>query len=121
MSITKLFLFTKDTDASATEQGFHYQKLKTLKTWLENRVKEVDDVIYCDYEDDIIERNIEQGKSKFRQVKLYSSNFSFSKEEIQKSLAHFFMLFVKGDYMFDDVSFFFETNSGVAKEMRGND
>lgn len=121
MSITKLFLFTKDTDASATEQGFHYQKLKTLKTWLENRVKEVDDVIYCDYEDDIFERNIEQGKSKFRQVKLYSSNFSFSKEEIQKSLAHFFMLFVKGDYMFDDVSFLFETNSGVAKETRGND
>jgi hypothetical protein len=121
MSITKLFLFTKDTDASATEQGFHYQKLKTLKTWLENRVNEVDDVIYCDYEDDIFQRNIEQGKSKFRQVKLYSSNFSFSKEEIQKSLAHFFMLFVKGDYMFDDVSFLFETNSGVAKETRGND
>ncbi len=70
MSITKLFLFTKDTDASATEQGFLYQKLKTLKTWVENRVNEVDDVIYCDYEDDIFERNIEQGKSKFRQVKL---------------------------------------------------
>lgn len=121
MSITKLFLFTKDTDASATEQGFYYQKLKTLKTWLENRIKEVDDVIYCDYEDDIFERNIKEGKSKFRQVKLYSTNFSFSKEEIQKSLAHFFMLFVKGDYMFDDASFLFETNSGVAKETRGND
>lgn len=121
MSITKLFLFTKDTDASATEQGFHYQKLKTLKTWLDNRVNEVNDVIYCDYEDDIFERNIEQGKSKFRQVKLYSSNFSFSKEEIQKSVAHFFMLFVKGDYMFDEVSFLFETNSSIAKETRGND
>lgn len=121
MSITKLFLFTKDTDASATEQGFHYQKLKTLKTWLENRINEVDDIIYCDYEDDIFERNIEQGKSKFRQIKLYSSNFSFSKEEIQKSVAHFFMLFVKGDYMFDEVSFLFETNSGIAKETRGND
>lgn len=88
---------------------------------MENRVNEVEDIIYCDYEDDIFERNIEQGKSKFRQIKLYSSNFSFSKEEIQKSLAHFFMLFVKGDYMFDDVSFLFETNSGVAKEIRGND
>jgi hypothetical protein len=121
MSITKLFLFTKDTDASATEQGFHYQKLKMLKTWLENRVNEVDDVIFCDYEDDIFERNIEKGKSKFRQVKLYSTNFSFSKEEIQKSLAHFFMLFVKGDYMFDEVTFLFETNSGIAKETRGND
>jgi hypothetical protein len=121
MSITKLYLFTKDTDASATEQGFHYQKLKTLKTWLENRVNEVDDIIYCDYEEDIFERNIEEGKSKFRQVKLYSSNFSFSREEIQKSLAHFFMLFVKGDYLFDEVSFLFETNTGIAREMRGND
>jgi hypothetical protein len=121
MSTHKLFLFTKDTDASATERGFHYQKLKTLKTWLENRINEVDDIIYCDYEDDIFERNIKEGKALFRQVKLYSSNFSFSKEEIQKSLAHFFMLFVKGDYMFDKVSFSFETNSGIAKEIKGND
>jgi len=121
MNISKLFLFSKDTDATPTEQGFHYQRLKTLKTWLENRVNEVDDIIYCDFEDDIFERNIEQGKSKFRQVKLYSTNFSFSKEEIQKSIAHFFMLFVKGDYLFDDVSFVFETNSGIAKEMRNND
>lgn len=121
MSITKLFLFSKDTDASPTEQGFYYQKLKTLKTWLENRVNEVDVVIYCDYEDDIFQRNIEKAKSTFRQVKLYSQNFSFSQEEVQKSLAHFFMLFVKGDYMFDDVSFLFETNSSVAKEIRGND
>lgn len=84
MRITKLFLFTKETDAPATEQGFHYQKLKTLKTWLENRVNSVNDIIYCDYEEDIFERNIERSKSKFRQVKLYSSNFSFAREEIKK-------------------------------------
>ena len=80
MGIDKLYLFSKDTDATATEQGYHYQKLKTLKTWLENRINRVDDVIYCDYEDDIFERNITDGTSKFRQVKLYSKNFSFSQE-----------------------------------------
>jgi hypothetical protein len=121
MSISKLYLFSKNTDAPATEQGFHYQKLKTLKTWLENRINEVNERIYCDYEEDIFQRNISAGESKFRQVKLYSSNFSFSKDEIQKSIAHFFMLFVKGDYLHDEVSFLFETNSGIAKETRGND
>lgn len=54
MSITKIFLFSKDTDATATEQEFQYQKLKTLKTWLENRTNEIVDVIYCDYEEDIL-------------------------------------------------------------------
>ncbi|KAB2915995.1 MAG: hypothetical protein F9K23_09695 [Bacteroidetes bacterium] len=121
MSLHKLFIFTKDTNASATEQGFQYQKLKTLKTWIENRIKKIDEVIYCDYEDDIFQRNLKEEKVKFRQIKLYSSNFSFSKEEIQKSLAHFFMLFVKGEYKFDDVNFLFETNSGVARKVKGND
>lgn len=121
MSLHKLFLFTKDTNASATEQGFQYQKLKTLKTWIKNRIEKIDEVIYCDYEDDIFQRNLKEGKVKFRQIKLYSSNFSFSKEEIHKSLAHFFMLFVKGEYKFDDVNFLFETNSGVARKVKGND
>ncbi len=121
MSIHKLYLFAKDTDAPATEQGFQYQKLKTLKTWLENRINQVDETIYCDYEEDIFQRDIEKRKSKFRQVKLYSSNFSFSKEEVTKSLAHFFMLFVKEDYSADEVSFVFETNSNVAKTYGEND
>ncbi|HEX5152806.1 MAG TPA: hypothetical protein VFW07_15250 [Parafilimonas sp.] len=121
MSLHKLFLFSKNTDASATESGFQYQKLKTLKTWVENRINKVNEIIYCDYEDDIFQRNLREEKAKFRQVKLYSSNFSFSKEEIKKSLAHFFMLFVKGEYKFDEVIFLFETNSGIAQEFKGND
>lgn len=121
MSLHKLYLFSKNTDAPATEQGFQYQKLKTLETWLRNRINKLDEVIYCDYEDDIFQRDLDKGVSKFRQVKLYSSNFSFSKEEIQKSLFNFFMLFVKGDYKFDEVEFSFETNSGIARQVRGND
>ncbi|AZA65539.1 hypothetical protein EG345_13035 [Chryseobacterium carnipullorum] len=121
MSLHKLYLFSKNTDASSTEMGFQYQKLKTLETWLRNRINKLDEVIYCDYEDDIFQRDLDKGASKFRQVKLYSSNFSFSREEIQKSLFNFFMLFVKADYKFDDVEFSFETNSGIGREVRGND
>jgi hypothetical protein len=121
MNISKLNLFTKKTDASATEKGFHFQKLKTLKSWLENRIQEKDEDIFCDYEEDIFQRDIYAGIAKFRQIKLYSRNFSFSKEEIKKSIAHFFMLFVKGNYLFDEVTFLFETNSGIARETRGND
>ncbi|MCX2585666.1 dsDNA nuclease domain-containing protein [Pedobacter sp. MR22-3] len=121
MSTNKLYLFSKDTGATATEQGYHYQKLKTLKTWLENRIAKVEEVIYCNYEDDIFQRNFNAGTSKFRQIKLYSSNFSFSTEEITKSITNFFMLFTKGDYLYDDAQFVFETNSSIAREIRGND
>lgn len=121
MSIYKLYLFSKNTDATATEQGFLYQKLVTLKTWLTNRINNIDERIYCDLEDDIFQRDLINNQAKFRQIKLYSTNFSFSKEEIQKTLAHFFMLFCKGDYLHDEVTFSFETNSGIAKETRGND
>lgn len=107
MSTNQLYIFSKDTDATATEQGYYYQK---LKTWLENRIANTQQVIYCDLEDDIFQRNFTEGTSKFRQIKLYSSNFSFSTEEIQKSIANFFMLFTKGDYLFDEASFVFETN-----------
>ncbi|MDM1049917.1 MULTISPECIES: hypothetical protein [Sphingobacterium] len=121
MSTNQLYIFSKNTDATATEQGYYYQKLKTLKTWLQNRINNISEVIYCDYEDDILQRNFVEGTSKFRQIKLYSSTFSFSTEEIKKSLANFFMLFTKGDYLFDDACFVFETNSSIAREMRGND
>lgn len=55
MSLHKLFLFTKDTNASATEKGFQYQKLKTLKTWIENRINKEDEVICCDYVGDFFQ------------------------------------------------------------------
>lgn len=121
MSISKIFLFAKNTDAVATEQGFQYQRLKTIKTWVENRINETDEIIYCDYEDDIFERNLEKGEVRFRQLKLYATNFSFAKIEVQKSLFHFFMLFAKGDYLFDNPTFVFETNASVAKAVGNNE
>lgn len=121
MSTNLLNIFSKDTGATATEQGYHYQKLKTLKTWLENRIAGKDELIYCDTEEDIVQRDIAAGTIRFRQVKLYSTNFSFSTEEVTKSLTNFFMLYAKGDYLFEEAVFVFETNANIAKETRGND
>jgi len=87
--ISKLHLFGKDTDAPDVIKGFKYQELKTLEVWLYNKVHGIDEHIYCDLEDDIFQRDLTSFKSTFKQLKLYSSkNFSFSSEEITKSLAH---------------------------------
>lgn len=118
--ISKLYLFSKDTDAPDVIKGFKYQELKTLEVWLFNKVNSIDEHIYCDYEEDIFQRNLQDFKSTFKQLKLYSSkNFSFSSIEIKKTIAHFFMLFVKDEYLLDDPLFIFETNTSIA-ESRGN-
>lgn len=120
-SITQLSVFHKNTDATATKRGYEFQKLKTLETWLLNRISGNDEVIYYDYEDDIFQRDIDGYKSTFRQLKLYSSNFSFASEEIKKSIVHFFTLYCQGEYILDNVQFVFEANSNVARNYDGND
>ncbi|MDX1829268.1 MAG: hypothetical protein R3342_06950 [Lutibacter sp.] len=120
--ISKLHLFAKDTDAPDVIKGFKYQELKTLEVWLYNKVYGIDEHIYCDFEDDIFQRDLTSFKSTFKQLKLYSSkNFSFSSIEITKSLAHFFMLFVKGEYLMDAPLFIFETNTSIAAKRGDND
>lgn len=122
MHISKLYLFAKDTDAVETSKGFKYQELKTLEAWIENRVNNRTIDIYCDYEEDILQRDLSLFKSKFTQLKLYSSkNFSFASEEVKKGIAHFFTLFVKGEYLMDEVQFELETNTGIAANREGND
>lgn len=120
MSIDKLYLFQKDTDASAAMRGYQYQVFKTLETWLDNFLQGRDEVIYCDYEEDIFEHDDVTHAARFRQLKLYSSNFSFSSEEVHKALAHFFMLHVKTDHLDKNKEFVFEANSSVAGNWPGN-
>lgn len=120
-SITQLSVFHKNTDATATERGYEFQKLKTVETWLINRISQNDEVIYYDYQDDIFQRDIDNFKSTFRQLKLYSSSFSFASKEIKKSVIHFFTLYCQGEYVLDDIQFVFEANSNVAKDYDGND
>jgi hypothetical protein len=120
--ISLLHLFAKDTDAPGVIKGFKYQELKTLEVWLYNKVHGIDEHIFCDFEEDIFQRDLNKYKSTFKQLKLYSSkNFSFLSEEIAKSIAHFFMLFVKGEYLLDKPLFVFETNTSVAHKRGDND
>lgn len=120
--ISKLYLFAKDTDAPHVIKGFKYQELKTLEVWLSNKVHGIDERIYCDFEEDIFQRDLKEFKSTFKQLKLYSSkNFSFSSQEIKKSIVHFFMLFVKGEYLLDEPLFIFETNTSIAIKKGDND
>ncbi|MBT2557991.1 hypothetical protein J7E24_09360 [Hymenobacter sp. ISL-91] len=121
MSISKLFLFAKNSDASASMRGYQYQVFKTVETWLENYLDQVDEAIYCDYEEDIFQHNELTQVATFRQLKLYSTPFSFRSEEIQKAVAHFFMLHVKTDYAAKDKEFVFEASSRIAEHREGNE
>lgn len=121
MKISKLHIFSKNTDATASLRGYHYQVLKTLETLIKNSLLNIKDEIYCDFEEDIFQINEITGSTKFRQIKLYSRNFSFSTEEIKKCLAHFFMLHVKTDYALLEKEFIFEANSSVANVRGDND
>lgn len=122
MDIHKLYIFAKNRDAIAAQKGYSFQQLTTIRDWLRNRVAGGSTVIYCDYEDDIFLRDHELAKSTFKQIKLYSTNFSFTSESIKNSIAHFFMLYVKGEYAFDQVKFEFCTNASiVGRNVRDND
>ena len=121
MSITNLHIFSKNTDAFASQRGYNYQTLKTLEAWVNNLSKNIEEDIYCEYEEDIFQKNILKGSVKFRQIKLYSSNFSFKSEEITKCISHFFMLHIKSEYTSFDKEFIFETNSEVARKHLNNE
>lgn len=119
--ISKLYLFSKETEATDVIRGFKFQELKTLEIWLANKINKVDENIYCEYEEDIFQRDLNDFKATFRQIKLYSSKrFSLSSQELIRTLNHFFMLFVKGDYLFDEPTFIFETNTSFASQ-RGDE
>lgn len=122
MSFHNLHIFAKNRDAVATQKGYSYQQLKTLEDWIENRIVDGEEEIYCDFEDDIFTRDLPKGKTTFKQIKLYSTDFSFSSEGVKKAISHFFSLYIKGEYSFDNVEFHFETNvSVVGRTVKDND
>jgi len=121
MDVNKLFLFSKNTDAFSAQRGYNYQTLKTLETWVQNFLDGNNEDIYCEFEEDIFHKDNLKKELKFRQIKLYSSDFSFSSEEIKKSIFHFFMLHTKLDYRDFTKEFIFETNSTIRKKYKNND
>lgn len=122
MELAQLQIFSKNRDATASLKGYEFQHYKTLESWLQNRIHNIYEAIYCDDEDDIFHRSLSGESVKFRQIKLYKSNFSFSSDAIQDTIANFFMLFAKWEYKLDKVILSFETNTSVAQRVvKGND
>lgn len=121
MELHKLFLFSKNTDAFSAQRGYNYQTLKTLEIWVSNFLSDIKEDIYCEFEEDIFQKDLLGQKLTFRQIKLYSSNFSFSSEEIKKCICHFFTLHVKSDYNDFSKEYVFETNTNIAQKYLDND
>lgn len=122
MNIHKLHIFSKNRDAVAAQKGYSYQQLKTLEDWIEIRIVGGNEEIYCEFEDDIFTKDTAKQKTSFKQIKLYSSDFSFSSESIKTAISHFFSLYTKVEYSLDQVEFHFETNvSVVSRTVRDND
>jgi len=121
MSFAKLHIFNKNTDANPSIRGYNYQTLKTVETWIDNFNNEDDEEIFCDFEEDIFQKNEKLKTAKFRQIKLYSRNFSFASKDIKKCISHFFLLHVKTNHEHFDKEFIFETNKSVANPMGEND
>ena len=58
MELNKLFLFSKNTDAFAAQRGYNYQTLKTLETWVNNFLDGNKEDIYCEFEEDIFQKDL---------------------------------------------------------------
>lgn len=118
--LNKLFIFSKHTEAFAAQRGYNYQTLKSLETWISNFLNEIKEDIYCEFEEDIFQKNEFSKKLTFRQIKLYANNFSFSNEEIIKCIYHFFSLQVKFNHTDFSKEYVFETNSKIAERYLNN-
>lgn len=108
MQNIEFHLFKKNTEAIATNKGFYYQYLKTVKLWLDNFVNKIDNAIYCEREDDIMQIDKRSKKYTFHQIKCYSTRVGLNDKEVKFSLLNFYRLYLKYDYKGE---FYFETNS----------
>jgi tetratricopeptide (TPR) repeat protein len=112
MSYKELHIFKENTDAIATNRGFYYQHLKTMKLWIHNYIHNSDTDIYCEWEDDIAEQNQVTRKYKFHQVKSYSDKLGINDQHFISSILNFYNL--NQQYAVDE--FYFVTNSDFKPE-----
>lgn len=105
-------IFEVNTDAIATNRGFYYQYLVTLKKWITNYINDINITTITEVEDDIKEVGTE---IIFTQVKCYTSSFSLNSKEVKKSLFNFFILYSKYKNLTEKTSFSFLTNSKISK------
>ena len=112
MSKIDFHIFKNNTDAIATNRGFYYQYLSTVKIWLENFINNIDNEIFCEREEDIFELNSKAETYKFSQIKCYSDGFSLKSPEIASSLLNFYKLYQKYKSQYNG-TFCFHTNSTI--------
>jgi uncharacterized protein YjbI with pentapeptide repeats len=115
MSDKVFHLFKQGTDAIATNQGFYFQYIVTLEQWLFNYINNIDEDIYCEYEDDIFQENQKDNTRKFTQVKCYSGNFNLQDKAVLESLVHFYDLYLTHNNE-ATVEFVFEANCNFNAE-----
>lgn len=120
--MNKFILFDKNTDADATNRGFLYQYLITLKNWVIKYIENTDFAIYCEYEEDIMNINdsVNEKAIIFEQIKCYTKNFSINSDEIRKSLFNFLILYLKyhkkvSTYFIFRTNTYFIKNSKILK------
>jgi hypothetical protein len=103
-------IFKGNTDAIATNRGFYFQYLSTIKIWLENFINNNDNEIFCEREEDIFELDSNKSIYKFSQIKCYSEGFSLKSSEIASSLFNFYKLYQQYKSQYTG-TFCFLTNS----------
>lgn len=103
------------TEAISTIRGFHFQYLKTLKSWLDCYAN-IEEEIYCEVEDDLIQKNSITNFVRFTQIKSYSSEFRLSSDSLKKTIVNFFNIFNRYDSAKNEIEFLFYSNSSPVKE-----
>lgn len=110
MTQREFHIFKRNTEAIATNRGFYYQYLLTLKLWLDNFISNADIEIYCEREDDIFEIDKTSHKLTFHQIKCYAEGFGLNSPEIKSSLLNFYNLSHKYSGTYSGL-FIFKTNA----------
>jgi hypothetical protein len=111
MSSTEFHIFKKNTDATATNKGFYFQYLLTLRLWLQN-YNNSDFEIYCETEDDILSLDKSTNSRHYTQIKCYSSDFGLSSPEVLKSVLNFYKLFIEYHNTYNG-TYVFSTNAST--------
>jgi tetratricopeptide (TPR) repeat protein len=102
--------FQVGRDAFATNRGFLYQYLVTLKKWISNFITDTDTTITPEADDDIQELGSELI---FTQVKCYTSSMSFSSPEVRTGIVNFYILHLKYAGQVANPKFVFLSTSGI--------
>jgi uncharacterized protein YjbI with pentapeptide repeats/tRNA A37 threonylcarbamoyladenosine biosynthesis protein TsaE len=113
MTDMDLHIFQKNTDANASIRGYLFQFAVTVECWLKNYIEGKGNKIFCEFEDDVRDHNLDSNTIKFSRVKCYSDSMSLKDEEVKKSIYNFFNLYLKYKGT-NDVTFTFISTSNPA-------